>query len=152
MNATAAGDGALEHRARVRFHQADPAGVLFFGRVFELVSDAFEELIRSAGIAFDAVDSLRGFTTPIVHAEADYREPLRVGDDVMVRLQLSRIGKSSLAYRFDIRGPAGESRVTGQIVHVYVATEGFATRPLPADLRAALLGLADRLGMPPVEA
>ena len=35
---------AFEHRHRVRFHQSDPAGVLFFGRVFELAESTYEEL------------------------------------------------------------------------------------------------------------
>lgn len=139
--------GAFAYRTRVRFHQADPAGVLFFGRVFELVSDAYEELLEAAGLDFEQPDSLAGFTTPIVHVEADYRQAIRMGEMVTVRLRLERLGESSLTYAFELLGPDGSLRTSGRVVHVFVRLPGFEKIPMPDHARRAFLSLAERWGM-----
>ncbi len=130
-------DGAFEHRTRVRFHQADPAGVLFFGRLFELISDAYEEFVEAAG----------GMTTPIVHLEADYRQAVRVGESVSVRLRLERLGHSSMTYGFEVMGPDGSLRASGRVVHTFVRLPDFAKIPMPDHARRAFETLAARHGM-----
>ena len=39
------------YRTRVAFHQADPAGVLFFGRYAELWQEAYEAFIADLGLS-----------------------------------------------------------------------------------------------------
>ncbi len=132
---------SIEHTTRVRFHQADPAGVLFFGRVFELVSDAFEETIRGAIIPFDEPFPKRDFLVPIVHVDADYQLPIRVGEEVTVSLTIERIGRSSLGYRFAIIDRDSRTRVSGSVVHTFVEASSFSTIEIPAAIRAKLEAL-----------
>ncbi|MDM7914542.1 MAG: hypothetical protein QUU85_04650 [Candidatus Eisenbacteria bacterium] len=42
----------LDH-TRVRFHEADPAGIVFFARVFRYAHDAYEAWLRSIGLPLD---------------------------------------------------------------------------------------------------
>ncbi len=140
-------DGTFVYRTRVRFHQADPAGVLFVGRLFELISDAYEEFVEAAGLRFDAVGSLGGMTTPIVRVEADYRQAVRIGEVVVVRLRLERLGESSLTYSFQLLGPEGNVRTTGRVVHAFVRLPDFAKIAMPGHVRQAFEALAARYGM-----
>jgi len=140
--------GALEHSARVRFHQADPAGLLFFGRFFELVNDAYEDLIRAAGPAFDGLVGLKRYATPVVHAEADYYRPIRLGESVTVRLTIERIGRTSVTYDFEVVGPDGDRRAHGRVVHVLVDSATLTKLPIGEEMRQALLDVAERLHMP----
>jgi len=135
------GSAQFEFPTHVRFHQADPAGVLFFGRVFELVSDAYEELIRAAGLPYEDYFTIRKYATPVVHAEVDYERPLRVGDEVVVRLEIERIGRSSLGFAFEILGPERDVRARGHVVHVFVDAQAFTTIPVPPTVRTALEAL-----------
>jgi YbgC/YbaW family acyl-CoA thioester hydrolase len=144
VSSSLGGGEPFEFRTRVRFHQADPAGVLFFGRVFELVSDAYEELIRLAFLRFEDVFRAREFLVPIVHAEADYRRPIWVGEQVTLRLEIQRIGRSSLTYGFEVLDDSGELRVRGRIVHAFVDSSSFETIEIPPHVRQQLETLASR--------
>lgn len=138
----------------VRFHEADRAGVAFFGRAFEYIHTAQEEVLAAAGCPiranFDA-----GWGLPIAHAEADYRRPLVLGDKLVVAVSVHAVGTSSITFDFQIRG-AGDPRdvrVTARLVQVCVSTlgdrdGGFLKRELPAELLAGLrrLRLLDHLG------
>lgn len=133
----------FEHRVRVRFYQADPAGVLYFGRVFELVGDAYEELLRQAGVDVDALLRLEEHATPIVHAEADFKRPMRVGEEIVVRATVERVGESSVAVAYTLEGTDGKLRATARVVHVWIEGQNFRKVSIPEGIRAILAGLVD---------
>jgi YbgC/YbaW family acyl-CoA thioester hydrolase len=126
------------HRVRPQFYQADPAGVLFYGRVFELFHQGYAALIEAAGVPYETHFGIRGYATPIVHAEADYKRPIRPGTDIDVAVSVERLGESSLTFAFRITDATGTVLATGREVHVTVDPASFTTRPLPDELRAAL--------------
>ncbi|MFN2114679.1 MAG: acyl-CoA thioesterase [Anaerolineae bacterium] len=133
---------AFEHLQRIRFHQCDPAGVLFYGRVFEVVESAYEELCRAAGLDIQALMDQEVHTTPIVRAEADYLSPVRVGEEVTVRAVVERLGGSSIHIAYSIVGADGTERIRAKVVHVFVAADGWSTTEIPPDVRAAYLRFA----------
>lgn len=128
----------FEHALAVRFHQADPAGVLFYGRLFELVEETYEAFCRAIGFDIEAAMRMEGLTTPVVHVEADYRESLRVGERVSVRLTVSRVGRSSYTLDYAFHGEHGRPSATARVVHVVVEASGWRKQPIPHDLRQAL--------------
>jgi YbgC/YbaW family acyl-CoA thioester hydrolase len=133
---------AFEHSGRVRFHQADPAGVLFYGRVFELVNDAYEELVRAAGFVYDDHFGMQDYATPVVHIEADFRRPMAAGELLRVRLTVPRLGRSSFTLAYAISGEDGLERASGTVVHAFVAADTFTTIEIPPAVRAALARFA----------
>jgi len=132
----------FEHRQRVRFHQSDPAGVLFFGRVFELVQATYEDLCRTAGIDIDGLMRQSTHTTPVIHAEADYRRAIRVGEEVVVRAEIERLGTTSITLLYNVVGLDGESRATVRVVHVFVDADTWRKVAIPADVRNRLVPFA----------
>lgn len=140
-----ASDGAFAYHTRVAFHQADPAGVLFFGRYAELWQSAYEAFIAHLGIEYDDWFSQRARSTPIRRVEVDHFRPIWAGEDVAVRVAVRRVGQSSftLAMTAAGEGPgdgAGDVRAAATITFVYTeAAAGgrFAPTRLPADVRAA---------------
>jgi YbgC/YbaW family acyl-CoA thioester hydrolase len=136
----------FEHRVRVRFYQADPAQVLYFGRIFELVGDAYEELMRAAGFDVEALLRLEKYATPIVHCEADYRRPMRVGEPLVVRVLVEQVGASSVTMGYAIVGEDGETRATAQVVHVWVDGATFRKAELPIEARRIFDALRDAAG------
>ena len=125
----------FEYTTQVRFHQADPAGVLFYGRVFELVNDAYEALVHAAGLGYDDHFGLRGYATPVVHVAADYRRPMAAGETLTVALDVARLGYSSLTLHFTVTGADGMERAIGEVVHAFVDVRtGLAGRTLSVEL------------------
>ena len=130
----------FEHRTRIRFHQADPAGVLFFGRVTELLQAAYEELVADMGLDHRAHFAQQETSTPIAHLEVDYHRPILAGEDITVRVRVARIGGRSFTLAFALVDEAGALRMSAETVFVFttIEDERFVPAPLPEALRARL--------------
>ena len=144
---------AFEHTLTVRFHEADRAGIAFFGRVFEYCHTAFEEMLMAAGDNLASVFDEGGWGMPLVHVEADYARPMGLGHRLLISLEVERVGERSVTFVFQVRGKEdGELRATVKMVHAFVTApegldrvEDMKSRPVPERLLAGLrrLGLVD---------
>ncbi len=86
---------------QVRFGHVDPAGIVYFPRIYDYLHDVFEELWEQhVGERYYRIlcDQKVGF--PLVHSEVDFRAPLRFGDRPIVRVTCFRLGRSSLGLRY----------------------------------------------------
>ncbi len=111
--------------------------------MFELFHEAYAALLEHVGVSYADHFGIVTYATPIVHAEADYRRPIRPGEHLTVELRLERLGESSLTMAFRVLGPDGDERATGRETHVTVDSERFVSIPIPAELRAALASVAE---------
>ncbi len=93
---------AYIHQGRVAFHETDAAGIVHFSTYFLYAEEAETAALASLGI-FSA-DTLHRYGFPRVQAAAQYHSPLHFHEEYTVRTCLTRIGKSSLHWRFDIEG------------------------------------------------
>ncbi len=132
----------------VRFADVDHAGIVYYPRFFHYFHLAFEELfrVRMGPRAYvDLLDRQRvGF--PAVHAEADYKAPLRFGDTAEIELTVERIGGSSITFRYQVFR-ASDDQVSralcavGKIVCAVVDLTAFQKVPVPAAVAALLADL-----------
>jgi YbgC/YbaW family acyl-CoA thioester hydrolase len=125
----------------VRFQDVDAAGVLFFGRIFDYCHHAYEELIESSGV--DRAHYFAGaeYLVPIAHAEADYRSPIRVGERVVVTIDVTRVGRASFRLRYHVTGhSAGDLRAEVVTVHAFVDRATMRPIPIQEPLRGFFLG------------
>jgi len=121
----------------VRLHDVDHAGVMFFARLFVHAHDAYETLLAHLGLDLCAMIRT-GERLPIVHASADYFQPLRHGEQIAVNLEIETLGKSSftVAYTFSSTNTSLLARV--RTVHVYLDPHANAAASLPQTLRQLL--------------
>lgn len=85
----------------VRFGDVDPAGIVYFPRIYEYLHEAFEDVWEQhVGERYYRMiqDERRGF--PLVHSEVDFKSPLRFGDVVDVRVTCTKLGNSSTTLRY----------------------------------------------------
>lgn len=129
---------SFRYPVAARFFQADPAGVLFYGRIFELFHEAYAAFLDHAGVDYATHFGIQGYATPIVHAEVDYRRPIRPGEPLFIDVSLLELGRSSITFAFLVVGADGLERASGRETHVTVHPETFATMEIPAKLRNAL--------------
>lgn len=125
------------HSTQIRMSDTDAAGVLYFAHQLRLAHEAYEAFLDSAGLP------IRGLLAgdchlPIVHAEADFTAPLRVGDRVEIDVSVDSIGETSYKILYRFRKDKEVAVGSAQTVHVAVDAKTGRKRKLPDDLRAAL--------------
>jgi 1,4-dihydroxy-2-naphthoyl-CoA hydrolase len=122
----------------VRFQDVDAASIVFFPRVLEYMHDVYVAFLAARGIHLARSIEANQYRIPLVHAEADYRAPMRFGDPITVDIVALKIGRSSFQIGYRIRHEDGRVAAVGQMAHVCVGLPAFAAIPIPDALRAAL--------------
>jgi len=122
-----------------RFQDVDAGGVLFFGRIYDYCHHAYEEMMESEGVDRALYFAGASYLVPIAHSEADYRKPIRHGERIQVRIDVTRVGKASFTLRYHVTGMDGDLRVEASTVHAFVEKATMRPIPIPEDLRAVFL-------------
>ena len=123
---------------RVRLHDTDAAGRLFFAHLFRHAQDALEAFMEHIGYPVDTMLRAGEILLPLTHAEADYRRPMRHGDRIRVQVQVEDLRRRSFAIGYRFLNEAGETAATARTIHVLVVDETEIGESLPEPLRAGL--------------
>ena len=143
---------AFEFKAvrRVEFSETDAAGIVHYSNFFRYMETAEHGFFRSLGysVIMDHFDPPLGW--PRVHAECEYRHPLRFEDEVEIRLLVSEKKSKSLSYVFKFRrlngaAPVEVARGSLTVVCVYKDENGkMAATHIPKTF-------ADKIDVAPAE-
>ena len=125
------------HETRIRLADTDAAGVLYFASLLRIAHEAYEAWFESAGLPIATVVRDRTYALPIVHAEADFKLPLVLGDRVVVTLTVSELGERSFTVQYGLEGPHGVAG-SARTVHVAIDRNEKRSMPLPAEVRQIL--------------
>ena len=126
------------HEHVVHFSETDPAGILFFSRVFEICHHAFEAFLAERGFLIARVLTAVDWLLPLVHAEADFAAPVRLGDKIQVDVKVERLGAGSITFVFAL-STAGRGLVaTVRHVHAAIDRATWQPRKLPDEVRTHL--------------
>lgn len=126
------------YKTTIKLHETDAAGLLFFSQQFKLIHDAYEELLDSRGIGFAVMLKKKSYFLPIVHAEADYKKPLFVGDRLTIEVRVGHVGETSFSFVYRLLKDKKILVGTGQTVHVTISKKTGKGIPLPPEMRKAL--------------
>jgi 4-hydroxybenzoyl-CoA thioesterase len=147
--ASPAAPGPFRVTVPVRFADVDHAGIVYFPRLLHYFHIALEELFRArvAPGAFADLLDRRRIGLPTVHIEADFRRPLRFGQEVTVEVALASLGNRSVTLRyraFPVTGgaPGAEHAAEAVITCAAIDLDKFRSQPLPPDLVELFRGLA----------
>jgi len=133
--------GMHVHRVSVLFGDCDPAGIIYFPRVFDYFHQAMESWFAQAlGLPYAEVVRGRKLGFPAVHTEADFRRPCFLGDEVDITLRVAALGNKSIRLEYVVTDDDGEVRATGATVCVVTrldpqAEDHLAAISVPDDLR-----------------
>jgi len=119
---------------KVRYFETDQQGVVFNMWYLGYFDEAMTAFLAAGGLPYAKLISA-GFDVQLVHSEIDWRAPLRFGDEAVIEVRATRIGRSSFTLSFDIGGNAD---VHAQTTYVVVAADGSGSRPIPNLLAAVL--------------
>jgi acyl-CoA thioester hydrolase len=138
-----AGARLFETRAQVQWADVDIAGIMYFAAYWRMAERAEMEMFRELGYPYTEIFERFDVWLPRVRAEAEYHAPALMDDRIRLRTHLERVGASSIRWKtvfFNER--TGD---VGAVLTLTVACIDRAmkkSRPLPPELRAALLEAA----------
>lgn len=127
----------------LRLHDTDAAGRLFFAHLFRHAHDAFETLMTALGVPLDAMIHTGQTRLPLIHAEADYHQPLGHGDQVQVQVTIAEIRRRSFAVQYIFLNHNNQIAATAHTVHCQINADGSAADDLSSALRTALTQFHD---------
>lgn len=122
---------------KVRMHDTDMAGILYFGSQFRFVHDAWEDMIAEMGFSFERLFGKENFLFVIVHAESDYLRPLQAGDSLKIVAVIEEIKNTSFIVNYKIfrdKDLVG----TAKTIHVTIDKLTRKKIPIPPHFRSKL--------------
>ena len=129
------------YKAKIKLHDTDAAGLLFFSHQFEIIHDAYESLLEKIGFGFAELIRHKNFFLPIVHAESDYKAPLFVGDVIDIQVIVENVGTTSFTFAYKLINSKKVLVGTARTVHVTVDNKTHKKIPLPQGMRKKIEAL-----------
>lgn len=127
-------------KRRINFFDCDPAGIIFYSRLFDFCHSAYEQLIDSFELDEDYWDN-SVYVVPIVHTECDYYRPIKYGDEIEIQLLVSNLKNSSFELTYSLL-LNGEKCAVVKTVHVFVSREDWNKMNIPDNI---MIGLQKQL-------
>ena len=126
----------------VRFSDCDPAGIVFFPQYLVMLNGVVEQWFDDAlHIPYAHLIGARRLGLPTVRLEVDFTAVSRHGDTLAWRVQVEKLGRSSLTLRHECLGGEGsDPALRLRALQVIVCTSLLTHKPqtLPEDVRAAI--------------
>lgn len=123
---------------RVRFGDADPAGIVYYPRFFEWFHDAFEALFEAAtGRPYAEILGQDRVGFPAVQVGTEYRAPARFGEAVTLEVFLSRLSLRSATFEYRVRRD-GLLLATASIKVAVMHLDRFESVDFPPAIRSSL--------------
>lgn len=132
------------YQHKIKLHETDAAGLLFFSQQFKFVHDAYEALLESIGFGFAKLIRDKDYFLPIVHAEADFKAPVFVDDVIEIQVVVDNIGNTSFTFAYQIFNAKKELVGTAKTVHVTMNKAASKKIPIPEDMLAKIQELYDQ--------
>jgi YbgC/YbaW family acyl-CoA thioester hydrolase len=117
-------------RIKVRFGDADPAGLVYYPVILHYAHIAMEEFVEeSLGLSYSEMMSSQRIGFPTVNSQADFFTPIVYGDEVDVKVDVMKFGRSSMTLRYTMIRVSDEV-LCSSITNVHVAMDMESRRPI----------------------
>ncbi len=125
----------------VRFDDVDFARVVYFPKLFGYCHQTFEDFFAEAvGITYAQMLQKRKVGYPSVHAEADFKHPLRFGDIVRISMETVKLSSKSITNRYQLfLNDTATLCAQVEIITVPIDMDTFKAKAVPEDVRMAFL-------------
>jgi YbgC/YbaW family acyl-CoA thioester hydrolase len=124
-------------KKKINFYDCDPAGILFYAKIYELCHSVYEEMIQSFNLEENYWTN-DDYVVPIIHSEANYKKPLLYNFFVEIELSVKSISTSAFKLFYSCKNEAGEVCVEVETTHVFVNKKTWKKKAIKDDVRAGL--------------
>ena len=135
-----------ETEIRVRFHEVDSWGIVWHGHYIAWFEVGRSVLLNKFQLSPQDFTRL-GYIAPVVDLKCSYKEPARLGDDIIIRTTVLKPTKAALTFQFEIlRKRDRKLLVSGEETQVLLTLDGKMLYYIPPELEERLKPLFDHLG------
>lgn len=128
----------FETKTSIKLHDTDAAGVVFFASFFRIAHIAYEEFLQSIDFGLEKIIGDSDYLVLISRAEADYRRPFHLGDEISISVRATILRRTSFELTTEIKDKQGEVGATVRTVHVAIEKYSGGKIELPAAIRVGL--------------
>ena len=129
------------YNTKIRLFHTDAANLIFFSRIFDIAYECYEEFLEKSDFGVKKIINDNNINMPVVHAEADYIKPLRIGDKIEIRMSLNSSSKSSFILDFALFNESGEKAAKVKTVSVVIEAKSGKSIKIPEKLLKILNSL-----------
>jgi 1,4-dihydroxy-2-naphthoyl-CoA hydrolase len=128
---------SFSFKSFVFFNHADPAGILFFNRVFDYAHNCLEAYTFSSPGMWDLWFKNEEFAAPLVSCNAQFKKPILCGKEIEIILNISEVKNTSVTFLFKI---LQENQLSCEVTttHVFVDKKTFKKIPIPEIIKSRL--------------
>ncbi len=125
-------------KRKINFYDSDPAGILFFAKAFEIAHTAYEGMIEDAKLSRNYfIDE--EYAIPLLHAEAEFLKPVRVGELLTIEVVVTQVRTSSFELSFLFINDKNENKVKLKTIHLFVDKKTFEKKGIPDEFKKCLI-------------
>ena len=122
---------SFQTHIRVRFGDADPAGLVYYPVIFHYFHIALEEFFDACcGITYAKLMTDERIGFPTVNAQTDFFIPLIYGDEVDVLMRVLKTGRTSVTFEYQARR-ANDGALCARSAQVHVCMNLDTRRAVP---------------------
>ena len=125
----------FEFKKKISFYDCDPAGIVFFGRVYELCHSAYESMIEGFELKEDYWTNEK-YLVPIIKSEASYRNAIKYGETVTINVKVAQLKSSSFELNYEILNDEKQLCTEVKTVHVFVDKATWKKTAMPDYLKS----------------
>lgn len=123
-------------KRKISFYDCDPAGIIFYSRIFEFCHSTYEKMIANFDLKEDYWSNDE-YVVPIIHTQAEYLKPIKYGDEIEIKLQVTQLKNSSFELSYNLLN--GEILCgTGKTVHIVLDKNSWEKIEIPTDIKNGL--------------
>ena len=124
-------------KKKINFYHCDPAGILFYARLFEICHSVYEEMISS----FELEDNFwqnDDYVVPIVKCDAGFYKPVKPGEDVTIELVVKELRETTFVLSYSIKNDSDIEVASAKTVHIFVDKKKWKGKEIKDSLRIGL--------------
>lgn len=124
-------------KRKINFFDCDPAGILFYARLFEINHSVYEEMIDSFKLKANYWFSDK-FVVPIIKTDGAYFKPLKGGETVTINLSVTLLKENSFELTYEWIDESGDLAAKARTVHVFVDKKRWKKIPIFEEITKGL--------------
>ena len=125
------------HKVKINFFDCDPAGILFYARVFQICHSAYESMVSSFSLTEDYWNNPK-YVVPISSSEAKYYMPIKYGETITIELKVAQLRSSSFELNYSCKNERGEVCTEVKTIHVFVDKKTWKKKEIFKEIRVGL--------------
>ena len=127
----------IKVKRKIQFHHCDPAGIMFYSRIFDFCHSAYEELINQIELEVDYWQNEK-FVVPIIKSEAQYLVPISYDEEITIELTVNNIRNSGFELNYKCINEEEETCALVKTVHVFIDAESWEKIEIDPQVKSEL--------------